>query len=139
MVAAVAVVAQAVLSMMRSLAPDPARATLAVAAAVMVLALPSSFGQIGAIALGGVIGFVALRGAPPADHVGLPHPVNRTAAIAAIVLFFAILIGLPLVAAQPRAAIIRCLLSRRLARVRRRARRAAVVTSCRRAAGLGQQ
>jgi len=99
MVAAVAVVAQAVLSMMRSLAPDPARATLAVAAAVMVLALPSSFGQIGAIALGGVIGFVALRGAPPADHVGLPHPVNRTAAIAAIVLFFAILIGLPLVAA----------------------------------------
>ena len=41
-----------------------------------------------------------MRGAPPADHVGLPHPVNRTAAIAAIVLFFAILIGLLLPAVQ---------------------------------------
>src|SRR6202044_1012103 len=48
-VAAVAVVAQAVLTMMRSLAPDRARATLAVAAAVVVLAMPSSTGQIVAI------------------------------------------------------------------------------------------
>ena len=39
-VAAVAVVAQAVLGMMRSLAPDRTRATLAVIAAVIVLALP---------------------------------------------------------------------------------------------------
>lgn len=40
-VAAVAVVAQAVLAMMRSLASDRERATLAVAASVMVLAVPS--------------------------------------------------------------------------------------------------
>ena len=99
MIAAVAVVAQAVLSMMRALAPDRARATLAVAAAVMVLALPPSWGQIAAIVLGGLIGLLALRGAAPADHVGLPHPVGRAAAIAAIVLFFAILIGLPLLTA----------------------------------------
>jgi chromate transporter len=99
MIAAVAVVAQAVLSMMRALAPDRARATLAVAAAVMVLALPPSWGQIAAIVLGGLIGLLALRGAAPADHVGLPHPVGRAGAIAAIVLFFAILIGLPLLTA----------------------------------------
>jgi len=99
MIAAVAVVAQAVLSMMRALAPDRARATLAVAAAVMVSALPPSWGQIAAIVLGGLIGLLALRGAAPADHVGLPHPVGRAAAIAAIVLFFAILIGLPLLTA----------------------------------------
>ncbi len=99
MVAAVAVVAQAVLAMMRSLAPDRARATLAVAATALVLALPSSWSQIGAIVFGGMIGLVFLRGAPPADHVSLPHPVTRQAAIAAIVLFFAILIGLPIVIA----------------------------------------
>ena len=99
MIAAVAVVAQAVLSMMRALAPDRARATLAVAAAVMVSALPPSWGQIAAIVLGGLIGLLALRGAAPADHVGLPHPVGRAAAIAAIVLFFTILIGLPLLTA----------------------------------------
>jgi chromate transporter len=102
MVAAVAVVAQAVLSMMRSLAPDPPRATLAVVAAVMVLALPSSVGQIGAIVLGGIIGLLALRSAPPTDHASLPHPVSRAAAIAATATFFAALIGLPfLTAAVP--------------------------------------
>jgi chromate transporter len=102
MVAAVAVVAQAVLSMMRSLAPDPPRATLAVVAAVMVLALPSCVGQIGAIVLGGIIGLLALRSAPPTDHASLPHPVSRAAAIAATATFFAALIGLPfLTAAVP--------------------------------------
>jgi chromate transporter len=98
-VAAVAVVAQAVLTMMRSLAPDRARATLAVAAAALVSAVPSSWGQIGAIVLGAVIGLLLFRDTPPADDASLPHPVSRTVAIAAIILFFAILIGLPLVVA----------------------------------------
>ena len=43
---AVAVVAQAVWGMARSLAPDRPRATLAVAAALIALAMPSSLGQI---------------------------------------------------------------------------------------------
>jgi chromate transporter len=98
-VAAVAVVAQAVLTMMRTLAPDRLRATLAVAAAALVLAMPSAWGQIGAIVLGAVVGLALLRDAPPSDHVSLPHPVTRTVAVAAIVLFFAILIGLPFVVA----------------------------------------
>ena len=98
-VAAVAVVAQAVLSMMRSLAPDRERATLAVIAAAIVLAIPSAWGQVGAIILGGIVGMVLWRGAAPADHVALPRTGNRHVAIAAIVLFFAILIGMPLVVA----------------------------------------
>lgn len=98
-IAAVAVVANAVLTMMRSLAPDRERATLAIAAAVLVLAMPSSFGQVVAIALGAVIGLALFRGAPVDHHAALPHPVSRNVAIAAIVLFFAILIGLPLVTA----------------------------------------
>jgi chromate transporter len=98
-VVAVAVVAQAVLAMMRSLAPDRERATLAVVAAALVLAIPSTWGQIGAILLGGLAGITVLRGRAPTDHVAMPHAVTRTAAIAAIVLFFAILFGLPLVIA----------------------------------------
>jgi chromate transporter len=98
-VAAVAVVAQAVLTMMRSLAPDAPRATLAVAAAGLALAMPSALGQVGAIALGAGVGLVLFRGAPPSDHASLPHPISRTVAIAAIVLFFAILIGLPVIVA----------------------------------------
>jgi chromate transporter len=99
MVAAVAVVAQAVLTMMRSLTPDRTRATMAVIAAAIVIALPSSIGQVGAIVLGGIAGLFLFRGAPPADHVSLPHPVSRPVAVAAIVAFFVILIVLPLVVA----------------------------------------
>jgi chromate transporter len=98
-VVAVAVVAQAVLSMMRSLAPDRERATLAVIAAALVLAIPSTWGQIGAIALGAVAGLVLFRGGAPVDHVALPHPVSRTAGVVALALFFALLLGLPLLAA----------------------------------------
>jgi len=96
-VAAVAVVAQAVLSMMRSLAPDRERATLAVVAAAMVLAVPTAWGQIGAILLGGLAGIALLRTHAPTDHVAMPHAVTRTVAIIAIVMFFAVLIGLPLI------------------------------------------
>ena len=98
-VAAVAVVANAVLTMMRSLTPDRERATLAAAAAALVLAMPSSFGQIIAIALGAVAGLLLSRGMPVERHTALPHPVSRNAALAAIALFFAILIGLPFVSA----------------------------------------
>jgi chromate transporter len=98
-VAAVAVVALAVLGMARSLAPDRERASVAVAAAVMALAVPTAWGQIGAIALGGLVGLTLLRDAAPSDHVSLPLSVTRTQAVIALVLFFGLLIGLPLLAA----------------------------------------
>jgi chromate transporter len=97
-VAAVAVVAQAVLGMARTLAPDRPRATLAVAAAIVVLAVPSAWGQIGAIILGGAVGIMLLRGEAPVDHAALPVGVSRTTGAVMLVLFFALLIGLPLLA-----------------------------------------
>ena len=98
-VAAVAVVAQAVLAMMRSLAPDRARATLAVAAAAFVLAVPAAWSQVAAIVVGGVVGAAMFRDSAPVDHVSLPHPVSRTIGTLALVVFFALLLGLPLLAA----------------------------------------
>ncbi|HEY7662781.1 MAG TPA: chromate efflux transporter [Xanthobacteraceae bacterium] len=97
-VVAVAVVAQAVLAMMRSLAPDRERATLAVAAAALVLAIPTAWGQIGAIVLGGVVGLVLFRGAAPTGHAALPHPVSKAVGALVLMLFFALLLGLPLLA-----------------------------------------
>src|SRR5437870_7838200 len=76
-VVAVAVVAQAVLGMMRTLAPDRARATLAVIAAIIALGAPSSWGQIGAIALGGIVGAVLLRGGEEIAPAALPLHVSR--------------------------------------------------------------
>jgi chromate transporter len=99
-VAAVAVVAQAVLGMMRSLAPDRERATMAVVAAIIVLALPSAWGQIGAIALGGLAGALLLRADATDEQAALPLNVSRTTGIVLLAIFFVLLIGLPLLAAM---------------------------------------
>jgi chromate transporter len=97
---AVAVVAQAVWGMARTLAPDRARASVAVAACVMCLAVPSSLGQIAAIVLGAVIGITVLQGDPPgADQpvsMGIRIPTGVAATL--LVAFFALLFGLPLIA-----------------------------------------
>ncbi|MDC7785996.1 chromate efflux transporter [Rhodoplanes sp. TEM] len=99
-IVAVAVVAQAVLGMMRALAPDRRRATFAVIAAAIVLTMPSAWSQIGAILLGGLAGLVLLpRETDAPDHAALPLTVGRTAGIVSLVLFVMLLAGLPLVAA----------------------------------------
>jgi chromate transporter len=98
-IAAVAVVANAVLGMMRSLTPDRVRATLAVAAAVVALMVPTAWAQVGAIALGALAGLALGRGTVTADAAGpasLPLAVSRSAGAAWLALFLALLIGLPL-------------------------------------------
>jgi chromate transporter len=60
-VAAVAVVAVAVLGMMRNLAPDRERATIAVTAAIAMLAMPSAFTQVVVIALVGLAGALSCQ------------------------------------------------------------------------------
>jgi hypothetical protein len=54
-IVAVAVVAQAVWRMAQSLYPDRERVTVAIAATLLTLAIPSAAGQIGAIVAGGII------------------------------------------------------------------------------------
>jgi chromate transporter len=99
-IVAVAVVAQAVWGMARSLCPDKERATIAVGAAILVLVLPSATGQVGAIAAGGLIGCGLLPNSAPArPSAPLAVHLPRNWSIVAIILFFGLLIGLPLVAA----------------------------------------
>jgi chromate transporter len=99
-VVAVAVVAQAVLGMMRTLAPDRVRATLAVVAAVVVLAFPSTWGQIGAIVLGALAGVLLLQSEAQQDHAPLPLTVSRMTGAMLLAIFFILLAGLPLLAAM---------------------------------------
>jgi chromate transporter len=99
-IAAVAVVAQAVLGMMRSLAPDRERATIAVAAAALVLAIPSAWGQIGAIVLGGIAGLFLPRTAAVNEPAHLALTTSRRTGAALLAVFFILLIGLPIVAAS---------------------------------------
>jgi chromate transporter len=95
-IVAVAVVAQAVWGMARTLAPDRERATIAVLAAVATLAWPNAAVQVLIIAVAGLIGWRLLpaTGAAPGPQVSVP--IGRPLAAAAWVLFVGFLIGLPL-------------------------------------------
>jgi len=103
--AAVAVVAQAVLGMARTLAPDLRRAALAALAAAATLLAPAAgvplaLAQVGVIVLAGAAGLARLRGhddAAPAD--AFPVPVGRRAAVVCLTAFAAPLVALPLLAA----------------------------------------
>ncbi len=98
-VVAVAVVALAVWGMAKSLCPDAPRATMAVAAALAFTAWPTSIGQIGAITIGALIGLLFLKDDRDGGHVAMNIPVSRSAGAAALLLFFALLLGLPVIAA----------------------------------------
>jgi len=95
-IVAVAVVAQAVWGMARSLAPDRARATLALLAAMVSLVWPTVAAQVLIIAAAGTVGWRALPAAGVPPTVALPVPVSRRLAVGAWVVFGAMLVGLPL-------------------------------------------
>ena len=99
-VVAVAVVAQAVWGMARSLCPDRLRAGIAVLAALLVLAVPSAAGQVGAIVLGAVLGRSALRlqHLPPATHQD--YGVRRRTGAVLLALCAGLLLLLPMLAAS---------------------------------------
>ncbi|WP_399679027.1 chromate efflux transporter [Xenophilus sp.] len=96
-VAAVAIVAQAVLGMARSLCPDRPRAAIAIGAALAALAVPSSAGQVAAILLGAAAGRWLLR-LPPSNARPPPMDfgISRRMGVALLTLFGALLAGLPL-------------------------------------------
>jgi chromate transporter len=96
--AAVAIVALALWSMARNLAPDRERGTIAVVAAVLMLSWTTAGAQVAVIALGGLAGWLLFRSSATAAEVHIQAFVRRNVAVAAWVLFFALLIGLPLVA-----------------------------------------
>ncbi len=93
---AVAIVAQAVWGMARTLYPDRGRASIAVIAALIILFSTSSVAQIGAIAFGGLAGLWLCRGAAPVSAGHMPMPVSRRAGFVALAAFFVLLAGLPI-------------------------------------------
>ena len=107
--AAVAVVAQAVLAMSRSLTPDRPRQAIAVCAAVLVLLVPFASVQLLVIALGALIGWRFLAAhAVPAELHPLPHP-PRAHGVAFLALFILLLVAALLIAQWPETTITRVL------------------------------
>ena len=95
-VAAVAVVALAVWGMARSLAPDRARATIAIVCAFCALLWPTGVGQVAIIAGAALVGLWLLPTSAAAPTTVRLVPVSRTLGVAALVVFFGLLIALPI-------------------------------------------
>jgi|UPI00034B0403 chromate transporter len=95
---AVAVVAQAVWGMARSLTPDRPRASLALGALLLTVFAPTAFSQILAIALGAVAGLVLCRSDDGPGGGPRAVPISRRAGGVAGALFLLLLIGLPVLA-----------------------------------------
>jgi len=94
-VVAVAVVAQAVWGMAKSLCPDRQRATLAIAAAIVALGWPTAGGQLVAILSAGIIGWLLFVPTALVTHDGARFPISKRVGVFAGLLFFALLLGLP--------------------------------------------
>jgi len=98
-VVAVAVVAQAVWGMAKSLCPDRPRAALAILAALLTLVLPSATGQVAAIVMAGLVGRWGLKVVHPAGGQAHAYPVSRKLGAVALSLFVLLLAALPVWAA----------------------------------------
>ena len=97
---AVAIVAQAVWGMARTLCPDRQRAAIAVAAVAVLAFVPGAFGMVGAILTGAALGLALGPAAVPGPGTGaaLAVPIPRWVALGALAAFLGLLVLLPLAA-----------------------------------------
>ena len=96
--AAVAVVAAAVLGMARTLTPDWTRRGLALAALAVALLIATPLTQLGVIAGGALLGLLLIRNSAPPPTPDEASPLSRRVGLAALGLFFGLLVALPLAA-----------------------------------------
>ena len=95
LIVAVAVVAQAVWGMAKAQCPDQPRATLALVAAGLILLWPLATVQIAIIVLAGIFGWRFLRHTETVPSSLLPIALSRRLALSCWVLFFGLLLVLP--------------------------------------------
>jgi chromate transporter len=90
---AVAVIAQAVWGMMRTLTPDRMRASIAVVAVALILLSGRPVSQLVAIGLGAGLGLIFCRGIEAQNSKPLGIPIPRSVALLSLVLFLLLLVG----------------------------------------------
>jgi chromate transporter len=86
-IVAVAVVAQALWGMARSLTPDPPRIAIAALAALLAFIVAGSLGQVLTIAGGAILGLLFCRGITAIDAAPLGVTVSRRLALLSLALF----------------------------------------------------
>ncbi|MCP9339315.1 chromate efflux transporter [Stutzerimonas xanthomarina] len=98
-IVAVAVVAQAVWGMARNLCTNGPRIAIALLAACAVLLLTSAWAQLVVIAIAGLTGLLLFRPAAKPSLTPFQPRVRQTVGVLALLLFFALLLLLPALAA----------------------------------------
>jgi chromate transporter len=105
-VVAVAIVAQAVIGMARTLTPDLRRAAIALVALVIVVAFAGPLGQVGAILVGAIAGMLLCRAPIESTDDGTRFAIPRWVGIVALAVFAALVAALPVVAALVRSPVV---------------------------------
>ncbi|MED1409426.1 MULTISPECIES: chromate transporter [Bacillus] len=93
---AAAIVAHAIWGMAQKLTPDRNRATIAIVTAAIVLLWPSSWTQIILIVLSGLVGWILYKIPQNAQSYKIQVSISKTVAISCLILFFGLLILLPM-------------------------------------------
>ncbi len=88
---AVAIVAQAVLGMAQSLAPDKPRAAIAILSLILMAFAPGGMSQIGGIVAGGLLGLAVCRQGAEAAGGGAAAPISRRTGFVFLAAYFALL------------------------------------------------
>jgi chromate transporter len=88
---AVAIVAQAVLGMARSLCPDRVRASIATVAMVVMLLVPFPLAQVALIIAGAAAGWILCKAEVATEPDSLAMPVSRKFGLACLSAFFVLL------------------------------------------------
>lgn len=97
-IVAVAVIAQAVWGMMRSLCPDRPRLTLMVIVTCFLLLFPSAWAQVIAMLAAAIIAWFLFKPESNEQDNPLPSPIKRSHGVLSLSLFFIFLLSLPLLA-----------------------------------------
>jgi chromate transporter len=94
-VVTVAVVAQAVWVMAKTLCRGVKQLVIMLAAACVALLIPSPLGQFGIISVAGLVGLVLFDPRPTSAHESLPIHISHQAGLIFISIFFGLLLTLP--------------------------------------------
>ncbi|MCM3717557.1 chromate transporter [Fictibacillus phosphorivorans] len=94
-IVAVVVVAHAILGMAEKLTPDLKRKTIALFALAVTLLWQTAFSQVGVILIAGIIGFLLYRHQTENQDTEFNFPISRTFAMICLILFFGLLMILP--------------------------------------------
>ncbi|PMC34811.1 ChrA protein [Bacillus sp. UMB0899] len=95
-IVAVAVVAHAILGMAKNLTPDLKRKTIALFALVATLLWQTTFIQIGVILIAGLLGYLFYKQHNQSEDAILRVPISKRFATFCLILFFGLLIFLPI-------------------------------------------